>query len=45
MVSINFNKDDEAYLASNETCPLFKKDDKGAELKLKDATYYYTSLK
>ena len=45
MVSINFNKDDEAYLASNETCPLFKKDDKGAELKLKEATYYYPPIK
>lgn len=42
-VSINFNKDDEAYLASNESCPLFKKDDKGAELK--EATYYYPSMK
>ena len=40
-VSINFNKDDEAYLASNETCPLFKKSDKDAELKLKEATYIY----
>ena len=44
-VSINFNKDDEAYLASNETCLLFKKDDKGAELKLKEATYYYPSMR
>ena len=43
--SINFNKDDEAYLASNETCPLFKKDDKGVELKLKEATYYYPPMK
>ena len=45
MVSINFNKDDEAYLASNETCPLFKKNDKEAELKLKEPTYYYTVSK
>ena len=44
-VSINFNKDDEAYLASNETCPLFKKSDKDAELKLKEALYYYTPSK
>ena len=44
-VSVNFNKDDEAYLASNETCPLFKKDEKAAELKLKEATYYYTPSK
>ena len=42
-VSINFNKDDEAYLAGNETCPLFKKDDKGAGLKLKEAMYYMHS--
>lgn len=38
-------KAEEAYLASNETCLLFKKDDKGAELKLKEATYYYPSMK
>ena len=44
-ISIKFNKDDEAYLASIETCPLFKKNDKGAELKLKEATYYYTVSK
>ena len=44
-MSINFNKDDEAYLASNETCPLFKKSDKDAELKLKEALYYYTLMK
>ena len=43
--SINFNKDDEAYLASNDVCPLFKKDDKTAELKLKEAMYYYPSMK
>ena len=29
VVSVNFNKDDEAYLASNESCPLFKKNDRG----------------
>ena len=44
-ISINFNKDDKAYLASNEPCPLFKKDDKGAELKLKEAAYYYPPMK
>lgn len=44
-VSINFNKDGEAYLVSNEQCPLFKKNDKDAELKLKEALYYYTSSK
>ena len=44
-VSINFNKDDEAYLASNDVCPLFKKDDKTAELKLKEAMYYYPPMK
>ena len=43
--SINFNKDDEAYLANNDVCPLFMKDDKGTELKLKEATYYYPPMK
>ena len=38
-------KDEEAYLASNETCLLFNKDDKGAELKLKEVTYYYPPMK
>ena len=44
-VSINFNKDDEAYLASNEVCPLFKKNDKDAELKLKEAMHQYAPMK
>ena len=44
-VSINFNKDDEACLASNETCPLFKKSDKDVELKLREATYCFSPQK
>jgi uncharacterized protein len=43
-LKINFDNDKEAYLATSEQCPLFK-NDADAELKLKEATYYFTPAK
>jgi uncharacterized protein YecT (DUF1311 family) len=43
-ISINFNKDEEAYLTSNEPCPLFKTQ-ADRSLKLEEALYPFTRSK
>lgn len=43
-VSLNFERDEELYLAANDACPLFKKEP-DRNLSLKKATYYYPEMK
>jgi uncharacterized protein YecT (DUF1311 family) len=43
-ITLNFERDEELYLAANDSCPLFKKEP-DRNLSLKKAAYYYPEMK